>query len=308
MKRFALLLFVLLAGNVFGQRLTIKEENDVFTGSDNSYTQGAEIEWMQKPHIKEGYTTRYGLSIRNVFYTPQDIKIAEPQPNDRPWAGLSALTLKQHIQYGDLLINQQFMGGAVGAWSYSEEIQTWFHAQIGSPKPMGWSNQIPNEVVVNWVADVIHPWYATGESEYLSADLAGLYGIALGNAFIYADGGVLARAGWNLPSHKLTIINPTEAWHVKPVAYIFGRVSGRAVAHNITINGSLFQDGPSQELEPFVTDYQYGVSIGVEGFKYDNQKYNLLISYAQTRRTEEFEGQQGETDFGTVIVGIGGEF
>ena len=308
MKYLLALLLALFVSNAIAQRLTLREENDVFTGSDNQYTQGLEIEYMGRPYAADdNRVKRWGLSLRNVFYTPRDITISEPQPTDRPWAGLTALTLKQHDQYGRALIQQQWLAGVVGEWSYSEQIQTEFHSYIGSPQPMGWDNQIPNEVIANWMIDVTRPVYSVGKPRHLSADVAALYGAALGTAFIYGDAGLLVRAGWNMPRQELSTISPTTI-NLHPIAYVFGRTLVRGWLHNVLLSGSFFQDGPSQDLEPFVVDYQVGVAVGLQSFKYNNSVYNILLTYAQTRRTEEFEGQPQETDFGTIMLSIGSEF
>ena len=308
MKRILALLLLLAALPATAQRLSIREENDVWTGSDSSYTQGAEIEYMGDTHIWHDKPTRMGVSLRNLIYTPEDITIAEPQPEDRPWAGLSGVTLKLQQQHSTETIEHQVLLGVTGEWSYSDEIQTWFHDLVGADTPMGWDNQIPEEFVVNYAINGVHPFETWGDLDYWAADVAGTYGGALGTAYVYGEGGGLVRAGYNMPTHRLSIITPTSVMGWRPVCYMYGRVAGRYVLHNISINGSLFQDGPSQDLEPFVTDIQGGICVGLESFKYENATYNILFSYAATRRSDEFRGQNNATDFGTFNLAVGYDF
>jgi lipid A 3-O-deacylase len=308
MRQLIVTLCCLLTLPVLGQRISIREENDVWTGSDSSYTQGAEIEYMGATDIWRDRPTRFGVSIRNLIYTPEDITIEEEQPDDRPWAGLSAVTLKMQRQHRHETVEHQLLIGTTGEWSYSDEIQTWFHELIGADKPMGWRNQIPEEVVVNYAFNGLHPFATYGKLDGWAADVAGTYGAAVGTAYVYGEGGALVRAGYNMPTHRLSIITPTSIFGWRPVGYVFGRAAGRYVAHNISIDGSWFQDGPSQDLEPIVTDLQAGVCVGAESFKYQDQRYNILLSYAATRRSDEFEGQNRATDFGTIHLAVGYDF
>lgn len=308
MKRIVATLFTLLLALPAPAEFSIKEENDVWLGSDNDYTQGLELEYMAPVSADENdRPSRTGISLRNVFYTPADIENPNPQPDDRPWAGVTALTLKQQSQLSNTFLEDQYMVGAVGEWSYSEQIQTEFHKLINDRLPMGWANQIKNEVVLNWIRTLIYPVFAVGTPKYLSADVAATCGLALGTAVVYGEGGALLRAGWNMPAHRITFINPS-AFRLDPTVYVFGRAQGRYYLHNIMLSGSLFQSGPEVDMTPFVTDYQFGTTLGVRNLPVMGSDWDLMATLAYTQRSEEYELQDGVSEFGTVILTFGTGF
>lgn len=308
MKRIVAALFTLLLGISAPAEFSLKEENDVWLDSDNDYTQGLELEWMGSVAVdKNNRPARTGLSLRNVFYTPADIENPEPQPDDHPWAGLTALTLKQQRQLNNTFREDQFMVGVVGEWSYSEQIQTKFHKLIKDRLPLGWHNQLKNEVVANWIRTLIYPMYTIGKPKYLSADVAATCGWALGTAVVYGEGGALVRAGWNMPAHRITFINPS-ALRLEPTAYVFGRAQGRYYLHNIMLSGSLFQSGPEVDMTPFVTDYQIGTTFGAKNLKFDGSSWDAMVTLGYTQRSEEYDLQDGTSQFGTIILTLGTGF
>ncbi|HZY53425.1 MAG TPA: lipid A-modifier LpxR family protein, partial [Reyranella sp.] len=89
---------------------TFQVENDVFNRigkSDRDYTNGVRLGWLSPalPDLPEGLarlttiptffgedpvssvTRRFGISIGQNIYTPQDTDTSAPIPNDRPYAG-----------------------------------------------------------------------------------------------------------------------------------------------------------------------------------------------------------------------------
>jgi hypothetical protein len=207
---------ILFAVNAYaGFRLI--EENDVFAGEsmndDKYYTQGLEIDYVrdvQSNGNKEVVRRIYGL--RNLMYTPRDITIPEPQPDEHPWAGMTAVTYTEWTRDDYRTEMWEYLFGVTGPWSRSDKIQTWVHKVIGSHRPQGWSNQIPNEVVFNVSYDNYKLLDSVGSGKW-GADITQIYGFSLGNAFVNGEWGYLGRAGWNVPSDYEggTILKPTLA-------------------------------------------------------------------------------------------------
>ena len=82
---------------------SLTSENDKYgtRGSDRNYTNGLRLSMMQPvdlppklmqfladhtPFFRYRDETYMLYSIGQNIFTPQDITVAEPQPNDRPWA------------------------------------------------------------------------------------------------------------------------------------------------------------------------------------------------------------------------------
>lgn len=303
-----LVLFCCMASSVLADGFMLKEENDVFArpATDHYYTQGLSIDYVCDPTVSGEVIERDMYGIRNLIYTPSNIKIATPQPWDRPWAGLLAGTFtKQELAWDDYT-TKQWMIGVVGPWSQSGEIQTWFHGLIGSPEPMGWKNQIPNEPILNYNWNTYREIWFVGDSKGWCMDLTRQYGYSAGTAFDNVEGGFIGRAGWNLPrDYGISPINPTITYRSIPEklsAYVLAGATGRGVLYNVTLGGSLFQDGPSQTLKPFVSDEQIGADVGVRDLF--GSKVNLDLSYSLVFRSREFVGQEDNMQFGSIAISL----
>jgi lipid A 3-O-deacylase len=159
-------------------------ENDSFVlpryGSDKSYTNGIRFALSRKtPHgwaddvgEKLEHVTKHipGLSFRSFdagemlvfgqnFFTPLVITTFEPDPQDRPFAGLL---------FGGLRIDQtesaapdqkkfhkrvqhslEVVGGFMGPLALADQVQTGVHLLRGSRIPKGWERQLGTELAVN---------------------------------------------------------------------------------------------------------------------------------------------------------------
>lgn len=79
------------------------DENDVFGGTDQNYTNGLQLSWLSAKNdlppavdwltnrlsflAKPGADWRYGLILGQTMYTPNDITTSQPLPDQRPYAG-----------------------------------------------------------------------------------------------------------------------------------------------------------------------------------------------------------------------------
>jgi hypothetical protein len=69
-----------------------------------------------------------------------------------------------------------------------------------------------------------------------------------------------------------------------------------AVAHDITMDGPVFRDyAYTVESKPFVAEGILGI-----GIRYS--RWQLAV--ARTLRTEEFEGQGRDHEYGSVMLGV----
>ena len=76
--------------------------------------------------------------------------------------------------------------------------------------------------------------------------------------------------------------------------YVFVGIEGRAVAHNIFLDGSLFRDeDPSVSSNTFVSDLQAGLVV---------QVLQTQIAFTYVERAEEFEEQTDPQRFGAVSI------
>lgn len=296
-------MLIVLVPQVVTAGISIVEENDAFAASksDRRYTQGLDIFYTGTPEVTSNRAVRVDWGFRNLMYTPENIKDPDPQPWDRPWAGMSAIVYSRWIEQKDSCSRIDLMIGVTGPKSQSEFFQTFVHELIGSPKPMGWDNQIPGELVLNAAWQTWEPLRQWGEKPGLGADLSANYGTSLGTAFCNVFGGLESRAGWNVPASRVGVIRPT-AVQDNFYAYVFASGSLKAVMHNVTLGGSFFHTGPSQDLEMFVTEARVGWTVGWKNLFWGN---GVEFSYSLNRRSEEFTIQDGPSDWGSISLGIG---
>ena len=97
----------------------------------------------------------FGVGFNMHMFTPQDITVSTIQVGDRPYAGLAYFSFKcisNEFATADR-VTTEYSVGVIGKRSYQKEIQTWFHRVIDLPKPMGWDNQIGDDLAVNIKVD-----------------------------------------------------------------------------------------------------------------------------------------------------------
>lgn len=143
-------------------------ENDVFFGFDQYYTNGIQFErrylWSETTarELNNDRLTQacafFGCQgfllhsrshkVGQLMYTPADITLSSPQPDDRPWAGLLYYAQDNVLMAPsrDELTKFTFQIGGMGAASLAEQTQKAIHKVINSKTPMGWSNQAKSEL------------------------------------------------------------------------------------------------------------------------------------------------------------------
>jgi len=324
MTRFALILSLsLLAGTALSPCVAADEseagtlsftvENDVFSGTDRHYTNGLRVAYVtgeKAPTALERFVAgdraenanfRRSFSVGQSMYTPESYHMETPVEGQHPYGG---------NLFGEYAFMTEDNGrwdlftlevGVVGDWSFAEETQNWFHQTLGFVQAEGWDHQIENEVTVNVAYDWKGRPLAQGRAGSLGWELTPAAGASVGTVATNARGGVMLRFGDNLdPSFGPARIRPslTGSGHFNRANpfdwYAFVGVQGRAVAHDIFLDGSLFRDdSPSVEKNDFVTDVQGGVTLTWGGAQ---------LSWTYIHRTERFEGQNGADGFGALTL------
>lgn len=294
---------------------TFALENDLFTGHDDNYTNGIRFAYLSAenstPALIENIADalpifngnghkRWGIEVGQNMYTPQDITIAAPQPNDRPWAGWTYASLNMLTDTGNSLDTLSLTVGMVGPASGAAESQEFVHDLIGSNKPMGWGNQLKNEPGL--VLTYEHKWRGLYEFSPFGfgVDITPSIGGSAGNIYTHAAAGAVMRIGYDLPAdYGPPLIRPNLSGSdffvpTKSLGwYLFGGFEGRAVARNIFLDGNTFRDSPSVDKKPFVGGVQAGIA-----FTYGDTR----VAYTHIIRTEEFYGQPRADEFGAVTL------
>jgi lipid A 3-O-deacylase len=308
--------------------LSITTENDLFgNGTDQHYTNGIKFTYLTPrapnqlvlkaaQHVpffaSDDATVRGVFTLGQNLYTPVDISIKELQPESRPYAGwlygglgvVAASGAKQgasdfewsSINYLELDV------GMVGPSALGEQTQTIVHEIIDYTLPEGWDNQLKDEPAFVLFFD--RQYRGIGSFNLGSYDLqyemTPSFGWSLGTVATHASAGVSFRIGDGLDrDFGAPRIRPAQSgvgyfessntfgW------YAFAGVEGRAVAHNIFLDGNVFHDSHSVDKETFVGDFNYGVGLTYSDWR---------LIYSRTMRTKEFKNQDESDVFGSITL------
>ncbi len=298
-------------------------ENDslaLFSGSDEFYTNGIRFYGLRHPDFAprwvDGFAdwwcswacpqlsneNSFGFAFGQLIYTPDDLSIAELIPDDRPYASWLYGALVLQIS-DDRLKKQHALElqlGIIGPEAGGEWAQTNLHELIEDEEPMGWDNQLPTEPGIS----LIYRYRESFGRERFGRhfDVVPHFGGALGTIMVMVNAGATVRAGWNISGMPQALIPTTAAptekrskWEL----YVFAGAEGRALAHNVFLDGTVFRDSHSVEKEDYVYDLTAGFSL-----RYKNWRFQ----YTFVRRSEEFFPRRGRFDglhdFGSISLGV----
>ena len=297
---------------------------------DRHYSNGLRFDWLPTPSTpgQENWfertaesipfvgdadsVGRIGWSLGQSIFTPQNKTATQPLPNDRPYSGwlYAGLTLiktpapnpdlKSRIDEMDTL---EMDLGLVGRAALGEQVQNSFHAfAFGNEHVNGWRNQLKTEPGLLISYD--HKWRALAQADFgsLGADITPSVGFDLGNVQIDAAAGAMIRIGRDLPadygpprirpglSGSDFFLSDSDSAH-RFGWYFFAGAEGRAVAHNIFLDGNTFATSLSVRKKTLVADFEAGVAVIV---------YGVRLTAQEVVRTEEFYGQHGNDVYGSI--------
>jgi hypothetical protein len=292
-------------------------ENDIFFGTDRDYTNGVLFTYTQAPDETPNFAVRAarwlpffdkngevrsGYEFGQNIYTPEDKTAVIPPPGSRPYAGYLYLGMGLVAAEADRLDQLQLQLGIVGPASMARQTQAFVHGLINDEKPRGWDTQLRNEPAFELTYERSWRAFASGRLLGFSFDFAPDAGIALGNVYDYANAGAMLRVGFDLPDDygplRIDPSLPGSSFYT-PTGdfswYAFAGVDGRAVGHNIFLDGNSFETSRHAQKNPLVGDLDLGVAIAFR---------SVRLSFTHTFRTEEYRGQPGMDQYGAVNLSI----
>ena len=310
-----------ISGSVIFQRpetfdsrfFTVTFENDAFVGDDDGFTNGFGLTYGRGPFTsfsedniprplnwltRRTYINTRPNKVRGIAYhvaqfiqTPKDIEIAEPQPNDIPWAGLISLETTLYAWDRNASDQLSFEIGAIGPIALADETQTTVHELIGSSEPLGWDNQLENELVFGVSALRNQKLYRRYGPKY-GMDVIGLGQAALSTILSSVSGGIAVRIGTNMEfSHATFDLAPDRQVNSLALSttndfYTYLGAMGSYVFNDILIDGNNFEDSASAPLE-------HGQNLVTGGvvFKYGRFAYVFQLS-SFSSRTELFSDRE----------------
>lgn len=308
---------------------TFMFENDLFGNSDQNYTNGIQISWVSPdlsdyrdserlpgwatglveklPLINEpGLQRNVSFSIGQKIFTPEDISRTDLIVDDQPYAGWLFASAAFHNKNERILDTFEIQLGIVGPASFAEDAQNFVHKLRDIPKARGWSNQLETEPGIVMIGERKQRFWQYDFHKRFGMDFIGHAGIGVGNIHTYANTGVEARLGWNIPrDFGSTVIRPggnpnAPADSSDPriggtpfSAHLFAAITGAAVARNLFLDGNTFSSSHSVDKKHFIGDLILGASVVV---------YRVKLSYAQVFRSREFDQQTDNHEFGSISL------
>jgi lipid A 3-O-deacylase len=294
--------------------LSLSYENDIVAGNDYGYTNGVRAAWLSSEEVPEWFSDaaakfplfdedgnqRLSFAFGQSMFTPEDITVRNPDPDDRPYAGFLYGSAGIISDTGDRLDNFNATIGIIGPASFAAQTQEFVHDLIDTRDPAGWSKQLKTELGVNLAYD--RQWrnlYQLSDSGW-GVDFTPSVGASLGNVYTYASLGGMLRFGQDLPRDygppRIRPSQPGSDFFV-PVEdfgwYLFAGTEGRAIGRNIFLDGNTFRDSPSVDKRYFVADF-----IGGIAFTWNETRF----AYTHVYRTEEYKTQAENAQFGAFNV------
>lgn len=304
-----------------------EENNNLGSDSDRYYVNGVNLAYLSGSLAEgRGWADRIERRLPVLFaadgkrdvryewtvlgqqiFTPADKSLTLPDPSDRPYAAwlYTGVNLLQDVD-SRRLDDLQATLGLVGPDALGRQVQNSVHKLFGFGKANGWSHQLRDEPAVT--IGYSRTWrfgLPLSRDGGLAADVLPELGATLGNVNTYAEATGLVRLGRGLEAgYGPRLLRPgaTGGGYFNPDCcggwgyYAFAGWQGRAVGHNLFLDGNTFRDSPSVPKYPWVHDFVAGVSL------YGWRSARVDMTYI--RRSEEFHAQQGSEAYGSTTVSV----
>jgi lipid A 3-O-deacylase len=239
------------------------------------------------------------------MFTPRDLTLDMPDPDDRPYAGMllfslglvgSNHNLEKRAQ-ADRFDSLVYSIGVVGPSSRADDIQRWLHNYQEGIEPRGWRAQIDDRVVAGLAYQQTRRVFTND-----AFDVFGHAGFSLGSIQTHAGIGGSIRVGYQRPvDFGLSRLAPSlpgsgyfrtnHPWGV----YAFVGGEQRYVAYDVTLDESPRQGANNIRRRDWVGDVQVGAAFYYGRFR---------ASYTHIWRSEQFHTQREGDGFGAIAIGL----
>jgi len=264
-------------------------DNDIFDNTDYYYTNGMRIELVADfikqtptsrllPGIKGAEHDYQGFSIVQNMYTPITPESTEINNGDRPFAAYLTMGHFRNVVSVErgLRLNSEISFGVMGPASLGGKLQAGIHDK----DPLGWENQIENDVVIDYSIEIEKLLFGRNGIEIFGGTKA-----RVGTVYNSLSPGFSLRVGSFSPILKNQIASLTSLSAKKLKYSFFLKTNLSFVFYDATLQGGLFSSDPyvltSSQINHFVINASAGLSVYYRNFGLELE--NFYIS-------PEFEG------------------
>jgi len=272
------------------QNIRFHYDNDFFTATDRYYSQGIGIELIHPGLVKnplsrlllfasKGRKIKYGASIEHSVFTPTSIRHEEIIYNDHPFA--SFILLKSFAVSTDTIrgnrVASAFSIGVIGPAAFGHEMQKTIHQSLGDIQPLGWQNQIRNDLILNYSLDIEKPLFVHQNFLSLNTDLK----IKAGTLIDQAWAGLNIIVGKYRSPYFHYENNLTNRFQI----YFYNQVLFGFSAFDATLEGGMLNHGSPYKINPNeLTRILFQDNVGVVLIL-----KKLCLEYYQSIHTKEFK-------------------
>lgn len=281
-------------------------ENDFFSATDYYYSQGINLEIVH-PVFKKFFLTKIlvaakenkqaGIAFEHNGYTPTSTESAGILYGDRPYAATLTARVISYSSNDTLRkrITSSLTLGVIGPAAGGQAMQSTIHQWINDSQPLGWPNQIQNDVVINYEAS-------------LEKNILAKPGVVAMNAFgkiragtlnTKLSSGLVLMFGRLNPRISACFTGVTQTPKRKFTFHFYFQPMVNFVGYDATLQGGVFnKTSPytisASEVTRFTFQSNAGVVVSLGP---------LYLEYFQTYLTREFETGMVH-QWGGVRVGV----
>jgi hypothetical protein len=255
--------------------LKIVFDNDIFDNTDYYYTNGVRLElvssFAQKlptskllPVLRKADVSFQGLSLVQNIYTPVNPDTKVVRLNDRPFSAFLSLGhFRESYNYErGLRMYSEISIGVIGPASMGGIVQSSIH----EIEPLGWQNQIKNDLVLNYSFLIEKILLSRKNIELkLSADAN------LGTIYDKLGGGLAFRLGRfkKLLENSIIGYRPNNPSRID--FWFYTKINANLIAYDATLQGGMFSESniyviDSKSLNRTVLNASAGFSLFYRGF------------------------------------------
>ena len=279
----------------------IHYENDYFSEIDEFYTQGINLEFVHPVISKFPFSrlvlnsstaqVKNGISLEHIGFTPTSIGHNEILNGDRPFA--AALFLKTFSIINDTLKNYKLISilstGVIGPAAGGEQMQQEIHRWIGNVQPLGWKNQIQNDVILNYQVDIEKNLISFHKYLVVNVKAGGMAGTLYDKAYI----GMSIMAGI-FESPFQSFLSQKRKFQV----YFYSEPKINAVGFDATLQGGLLNHASlyiinQKDINRLVFQHNLGIVFKIK---------QMNLEYFQSFLSQEF-ATQGTHRWGGIRIG-----
>lgn len=281
--------------------LRVSYDNDLFTFTDQNYTQGINLEFasvvLKKNPINyllvkdKNAVQKYVFALEQLCFTPKNIKSTEIQVQDRPFA--ATLLFKSAIYSTDTVRNFRLVSGldfgCIGPLAFGNEMQTTIHKATKNILPQGWRNQIANTFILNYNLALEKQIFRYRNVVSLKSSSA----LQVGN--LYSNISLGLNSSFGLLNSAFSRVKSSR----KVQIYLYTQILGKGIGYDASLQGNLFQDKSpytisNKAIERFTLQINYGLI-----FQSQKAYFELGLSHL----TKEFE-TGSSVNWGGVKLGF----